>query len=70
MNGVFTKWRKVSSGVPQGSIIGPFMSLLYVNDVTGYVENNTSIAIFADDLKIWNNIRREDQALLQSSIIS
>ena len=37
----------VNAGVSQGSILGPALSLLYINDLTDYVICN--IAIYADD---------------------
>ena len=45
----------VTSGVPQGSILGPVLFLLYVNDLPDKI-SSSSIAAFADDTKIFKRI--------------
>ena len=45
----------VTSGVPQGSILGPTLLLLYVNDLPDAVTSST-IATFADDTKLFKRI--------------
>jgi len=51
-------WTDVGSGVPQGSLLGPILFLLFVNDMPRVVEN-TSLAIFADDSKCYKVINQE-----------
>ena len=60
--------RKVSSGVPQGSVLGPTLFIYYINDLPNVVEN-INIKIFADDTKAYKGIKNEDDAkLLQKAI--
>ena len=45
-----SSWVLVRSGVPQGSVLGPLLFLLYVNELPTWIRS--SIATFADDTKI------------------
>ena len=69
VNGSFSSWRGVCSGVPQGSVLGPLLFLLFVNDLPEWIKNN--IRMFADDAKIWREIScLEDQRELQEDLNS
>ncbi len=54
INGVFSEWAEVTSGVPQGSILGPLLFTIYINDIDTNVKN--SILKFADDTKMWGRV--------------
>ena len=58
----------VTSGVPQGSILGPILFLLYVNDLPDVVVNS-KVASFADDTKLYRRVdSTQDAILLQNDL--
>ena len=47
INGAYSDWVDVTSGVPQGTVLRPLLFLLYVNDLDSVVKYST-IKLFAD----------------------
>jgi len=60
IDGSSSDWIKVLSGVPQGSVLGPILFLVYINDVDLEVEND--ILKFADDTKLYGIVTNIAQA--------
>ena len=67
MEGETSKTLKVLSGVPQGTVLGPLMFLLYINDISTGI--GSSIRLFADDCVLYRIIKTtEDHNHLQQDL--
>ena len=53
MNGKETNQKQITTTVPQGSILGPFLFLLYINNLDS-CSGNSKVSMFADDTTIFN----------------
>ena len=60
LNGKTSDWARVVSGVPEGSICGPVLFVLFCNDVPSRL--NSSCLMYADDMKIVRQVRAPDDA--------
>jgi len=54
INGATSEWLPVASGVPQGSVLGPLLFLLFINDISQNI--SSTVRLFADDLIMYRVI--------------
>ena len=54
VNGKESNWHDVTSGIPQGTVLGPLLFVLYINDLPDLTQSDT--LLFADDIKIFRSI--------------
>ena len=51
LNGKTSSWSPLEAGVPQGSVLGPLLFLVYINDITDGLKSE--VRIFADDTSLF-----------------
>ena len=71
VNGATSEECPVSSGVPQGTVIGPLLFLIYINDLPSVVSPGTTVRLFADDCAVYRSVKSvHDRDCLQKDIDS
>ena len=63
LNGETSSWLNVTAGVPQGSVLGPHLFLVYINDLPD--EITSSCKIFADDTSLFSKIENKSYSNFQ-----
>ena len=58
VQGESSSWKEVISGVPQGSVLGPVLFIIYINDLPDIV--SSTVKIFSDETKLYNKDRNCD----------
>ena len=58
LNDQYSSWAKVEAVVPQGSILGPLLFLIYINDLSDNLASNPKL--FADDTSLFSVVKNVD----------
>ena len=64
VDGAKSTWRDVLSGIPQGSVIGPILFVIFINDMPSHIKHNFC-KLFADDCKLFGNVQADEDNTVQ-----
>ena len=59
LNGTNSDWRSIEAGVPQGTVLGPLLFLVYINDWTDNI--SSEMRLFADDSPLFTRVNGVEQ---------
>jgi len=69
INGFYSDWADVLSGIPQGTILGPILFIIDINDLPDVCKQFINIYLFADDAKLYKHvITDDDHQVLQKGL--
>ena len=69
LNGSFSEWCEVLSGVPQGSVLGPLAFIIFINDLDAETSLISIMNKFADDTKLGHKVNNDtDKEVLQNAL--
>ena len=60
LNGQFSLWKPIVASVPQGSILGPLLFLIYINDLPNGLKSNAKL--FADETSLFTSVKDKNES--------
>ena len=60
VEGCFSSLVSIVSGVPQGSVLGPLLFLLFINDKESVCDGKSTLQLYADDVKLYSSVDLHD----------
>ena len=70
VDGADSQWTPVTSGVPQGNLLGPLLFTIFIYDLPNVSEGMGTTALYADDTKTFNCVGSEEDSLALQATLS
>ena len=67
VDGAHSSWKKVISGIPQGSVIGPILFVIFINDMPDSIKHSLC-KLFADDCKLYGKVAPVKENIVQKDL--